>query len=83
MIRADATRSYYHTKVSPKSLIEKMQLARIAIELVDANRLISAKGSIRTWIKLAMRVRKSPPRSMRAEHHGLAFFPSAYCFSAC
>jgi hypothetical protein len=46
-MRTEAVKSYFQTKVSPRSLIEKKQLLRIEIELVDANRLISAKGSIR------------------------------------
>lgn len=42
MIRIEAVTSYFQTKASPKSLIDRPALHRMAIEQVVVNRLMSA-----------------------------------------
>jgi hypothetical protein len=48
-IRAEAVISYFGTNSSPSNLIDNPALARIAIEQVVVNKVISAKGSTATW----------------------------------
>jgi hypothetical protein len=47
-MRADAVISYFGINSSPRILIERLALARIYIEQIDVNNVMSANGSTAT-----------------------------------